>query len=214
MTATNNTWKTNLRDANRWRNELMRMAVWLGGALFCFTALGKYVPGELVAVITNSIPRGLYWVDHRAFEPARGQYVTLKFIPEQAWIAERYAKPNDSRRHTKSIGALPGDVILADNEQNYYACSVVASVEPGSMVPNAGQDILPGRQCESLGRPQAKDSQGLEMTGWLGPGQQYEIKPDEVWIYGPNPRSLDSRYYGPLPKSHLVGETIALIQID
>lgn len=212
-TAAVASWRENLRNVQRWRQALQRMFFWMAGAFVVFVALGRVIPGELIFVVTDSIPRGVYWQDPRPFEVQRHQYVTFNFTPPQPWIAERYAREADSRRHTKTIGAVAGDLIVADAEQNYFACVKLDPRDVTAPIPSASAVTRAGMQCSSIGRPSAFDSANRPMTGWLAADAEYELKAGEVWIYGPNIRSLDSRYYGPLPMTNIQAHATPIYQI-
>lgn len=206
-------WRENLKDPKRWVRQITRTVLWMAGAWLFFVVLGRVVPGEVIFVISNSIPRGIYWQDSRPFDLQRHQYITLRFAPSQPWIAERYARDVDSPRHTKTIGAVAGDVIVADAEQNYFACVPLIDGNV-SEIPVESAVTKAGMQCSAIGRPQKVDSNFRPMVGWLAAGTEYTLAPGEVWIYGPNERSLDSRYYGPLPVSQVVAKATPLLQID
>jgi conjugative transfer signal peptidase TraF len=45
------------------------------------------------------------------------------------------------------------------------------------------------------------DSRGRPMDHF--PFGAYRLKPGEVWLYGSNPKSFDSRYFGPVPMANV-----------
>lgn len=47
-------------------------------------------------------------------------------------------------------------------------------------------------------RPLFVDSKGRHLIGWMA--GSYVVTPDEYWVIGDDPRSFDSRYYGPVPE--------------
>jgi conjugative transfer signal peptidase TraF len=52
--------------------------------------------------------------------------------------------------------------------------------------------------------PLVKDSAGRKLT-WFA-ATNYRLRPDEVWLTAnSDPRSFDSRYFGPVPASHVIG---------
>lgn len=205
-------WRQNVRDPKRWVSQIKRTLLWLAGGYAVIYALGVIVPGGLIAVVTESIPRGLYWHDTRAFTPERGQFIRIVFKPSQPWIAERYARDVDYPQHVKTVGALPGDLIVADSQQNYFICKPHDG-QSTSQIPVESTVAREGMLCWGAGRPQAFDSQQRPMTGWLLPNTEYRIKPGEIWTFAPHARSMDSRYYGPLPVDRIVSKVTPLIQI-
>lgn len=206
-------WRDNLRNPKRWVAQIKRTVLWLAGTYAALYVASQIIPGGLIFVMTESIPRGIYWHDTRPFQPERGHYIRIEFTPTQPWIAERYARPVDYPQHVKTVGGLPGDLIVADAEQNYFICQpVLASV--ASQVPNTTSVEREGMQCRPAGRPMVQDSQGRPMSGWLAAGAEYQVQEGEIWTFAPHLRSMDSRYYGPLPTSKIVSSVTPLLQID
>lgn len=206
-------WRVNLRDPKRWQAQVKRTLFWLAGGYAAFYALGMIVPGGFTYVVSTSIPRGLYWHDTRPFSFDRGQYIRIKFTPNQPWIAERYARPVDYLEHAKTIGGLPGDLIVADSAQNYFICSPEAE-NVDVQIPVSSALQREGMQCRNAGRPQAVDSKNRPMTGWLPANTEYRLQPGEIWTWGRHERSMDSRYYGPWPVSKVVAKLTPLVQLD
>jgi conjugative transfer signal peptidase TraF len=138
---------------------------------------------------TESIPRGFYWASPIAGIPARGSTVAF-CLPDQLAARARQIGvrsggrcPNGLEPLGKVLVGLPGDRIRISEA----GISVNGSLIPGS-APEAGQWIafpLPA---------------------------SFELA-QEVVLFGPGPKSWDSRYYGPIPASALQ-EQLAPIWVD
>ena len=187
-------WKERLKDPERWKKSLYDVFVWfLFGGLIT-TMLSMFAPGYPILVGTNSIPTGLYWLDQQAMGHYTNEYVSFPFRPTQDWLRERYGS---DRVFTKMVKAVPGDTIYADAELRLKVCHA----RPDSGAP----------ECEDIGVPLPKDSEGRPMTPWVQANYQYTLKQHELWVYGPNPKSLDSRYYGPIRSELVKGKATPLI---
>ena len=161
-----------MRNRRLFRDPWVRATVATGAALLL--AVG---PGGLRLQWTPSIPQGLYLErDLGTAEPAtlRDRYVSLCLDePHAAWALERTVIPGagcplGTGRIAKRVIAGPGDVVI----QTPSALSV-------------------------NGRPIAGSATVAEPAPDAGPGR-YRLGPDELWIYAPHPRSLDSRLIGPV----------------
>ncbi|WP_227871449.1 S26 family signal peptidase [Novimethylophilus kurashikiensis] len=150
--------------------------------------ISRYAPGYPIVVGTPSVPTGIYWVDKTA--PAhRNNLVTFPFEPKAAWLRERYG---DEHVHTKLLKGLPGDTIHADNANNLTLCHHL-------------QDEVGPPDCEPVGKVQEKDSKGRPLFSWVPANQGYVLKAGEYWVYSPHPKSLDSRYHGPIESASVTG---------
>lgn len=173
--------KERFQDRQRWKKSLYDLTVWfLFGGLIT-TMLSQFSPGYPVLVGTDSVKKGLYWVDRQAHSYQVGDYITFPFKPSQPWLQERYGS---QRIFTKLVQAVEGDTVYADNQGLISVCRVrFAASQPA---------------CETLGQARTVDRKGRPMTPWLAAEQAYTLQPGELWAHGPNPLSLDSRYYGPV----------------
>jgi len=187
--------KERFQDPARWKKSLTDVAMWfLFGALIT-TMLGKYSPGYPIVVGTSSITPGIYWLDRQALGYAPGDYVSFPFKPSQDWLLQRYG--ND-RVFTKLVKGVPGDTIYADNHQRLKVCHAR---------PYGGGEPV----CEDAGVAAVEDSLGRPLTSWVPANHQYTLRDGELWVYAPNVRSLDSRYYGPIPTSSVNGKATPLV---
>ncbi len=164
------------------------------GFMLCVTLTLVYkqaVPGQPIYVGTSSIEKGLYWLDTRVTSFNRNDIVSFNFKPEQLWLQARY---DNNHYFTKYVGAVEGDIISADPHGALVACQPASEVSV----------------CKDLGSPMALDSKKRPMVAWLKPGESYTLAPGELWIYAPHPKSLDSRYYGPIQSNTVRGRASPL----
>jgi type IV secretory pathway protease TraF len=185
------TLKERFKDPARWKKSISDVGVWFlfGGLLT--TMLSMYSPGYPIVVGTSSITPGIYWLDRTAFSFGVGEYVTFPFKPAQDWLLERYG--ND-RIFTKLVRGVPGDTVYADENLRLKVCHK----------PAYGNDAP---TCEDAGVAMQKDSLGRTLSPWVPANHHYTLRDNELWVYAPNPRSLDSRYYGPIPASSVTGKS-------
>ena len=95
--------------------------------------------------------------------------------------------PRRSAPLVKPIAAVPGDAVVFD--QN----GVVVNGQP---IPNSA--------------PLADDPSGLMLRA-VPPGS-YVVMQDSVWVVsGHDPRSYDSRYWGPLPVNAITGRAVPVL---
>jgi conjugative transfer signal peptidase TraF len=140
----------------------------------------------LRGTVTGSMPRGLYLA--RPFHPpARpGDTVSLCLPDALArWMhARRYlaAGPfcgNGAQRLTKAVLARGGDTVTLTPRGMIYR---------GRLLPNTA--------------PLARDGRGRALPR-LAPGR-YVVPPGHLWLFSTHsPRTIDSRYFGPVPESRV-----------
>ncbi|MBK3779952.1 hypothetical protein G3A43_06765 [Paraburkholderia aspalathi] len=187
----------NLRSARRWKSSLYDTTIWFLFGLLVTTMLKMYLPGYPVIVGSPSIPEGFYWVDKtdRNFQP--GDYVSFDFKPAQTWLEGRYGR---EPVHTKMVLGVAGDVVRADQDLNLTLCHPAHDGVAQNCVP-AGHVFL----SDSLGRP---------LYSWVPAGHQYTLRQGEIWVYGTHPKSLDSRYHGPIPAAATNGKASPVWQFS
>jgi type IV secretory pathway protease TraF len=61
--------------------------------------------------------------------------------------------------------------------------------------------------CRGIGLALSADTRGLPLQPWEVDPYGYVLAEGEYWMAGPNPKSFDSRYVGPIP-SYLMLKTI------
>ena len=189
------TLKERFKDPARWKKSLTDVGVWfLFGGLIT-TMLGMYSPGYPIVVGTSSIAPGIYWLDRTAFSYGVDNYVTFAFKPSQDWLLQRYG--ND-RIFTKMVKGVQGDTVYADANLRLKVCHAA---------PYGGGEV----KCEDVGVAMRQDSLGRPLTPWVPANHHYTLRENELWVYAPNPRSLDSRYYGPIVTSAVNGKAAPLL---
>lgn len=155
------------------------LAATLGSAtLFAslFTAAAWQPPRpRLVWNASASVPVGLYRIDEGA--PAIGDIVAVAPPPAvAAWLARR--------------GYLPAGTPLLKH--------IVAL--PGTHVCRSGAGIFVDGRRAAIAR--MADRKGRDLPRWAG---CRTLRGGEIFLLNPAPDSLDSRYFGPLPASRLIG---------
>jgi conjugative transfer signal peptidase TraF len=131
-----------------------------------------------------SLPRGLYRLARRPL--TRGALVLLCPPPAAARLARArgYLPPGRCPGGVEPLGkmllALPGDTV----EITARGLAVDGRPVPASRPSPA----------DSLGRPLLPAPAGRRL-----------VRPAEVWVYAPHPRSFDSRYFGPVSAQRLLG---------
>jgi len=128
-------------------------------------------------VVTDSIPRGLYWQSNRNIDRGSIAGGCLPLAIVQTLIAKRYALSGDCPGrvlpYVKFVAAIPGDVV----SESSSGISVNGELWPRS-------------------RPLRQDSRGESLSWKSG---TYVIRRGQVLLLGSNPRSYDGRYFGPVP---------------
>lgn len=139
-------------------------------------------------------------------EPARGDVVVFRYPGAGP------GDPNAGQDYIKRVVGLPGDRIAFRDQTLYVNDQPVAKRPVGTYIGTGqGREMtgstlyevdLPGRSHRSLelgpfGDPRAQDS-------WV-------VEPGHYFVMGDNrDRSLDSRYWGQVPESALVGKAFAI----
>ena len=166
------------------RTRARRITVMMSAGLIAMT--GAYAVGIRLNS-TASMPRGV-WRVLPVSTVSRGNIVTACLpVSKQTILAVKRAYlqhgrcPSGLEPVVKPVAAVMGDVVTV----TAYGVAV-----NGSAIPNT--EALPE---DSAGRPLAAMPQG-----------NYRVSNGEIWLIAPaNPRSWDSRYFGPVPVSAIQG---------
>lgn len=122
-----------------------------------------------------SVPLGLYRIEARV--PALGDLIAIMPPPAvAAWLDRRDYLPAGTPL-LKHVAALPGARIC-----------------------RSGAGIWINGRRAAVAR--AADRKGRELPRWAG---CHKLRSGEIFILNAAPDSLDSRYFGPLPASGLIG---------
>jgi conjugative transfer signal peptidase TraF len=136
----------------------------------------------LIWNLTNSVPRGLYWLDNHP--PSRGDLVVTR-LPSQI------TKLANDRRY------LPSNIPLI---------KPVAALS-GQMICRQGAQIL--IDSRPVAYAQNHDSQGRALPVW---SSCLRLKSSEIFLLNPDlPDSFDGRYFGPISTLLVVGRAVPLI---
>lgn len=164
------------------------LALALGVALGC---VGAKQPYSVIYNGTPSIKVGFYLLKSGEV-PTLGQLAAFRpptdrdsYHPTTQALLARH-----SLKLIKPVGALPGEAIVSDGYSVWRCTDATA---------------LPGEGCEKLGDGVGQDSKGRELPLWTQ--GSYTLGAAE-WYMGSsaaNPKSFDSRYFGPVPESHIEG---------
>ena len=149
--------------------------------------MGGSYAGGLRCNLTPSMPMGVWRVQSSQGPVRRGDIVTL--CPEPA------AASLGRNRGYLAGGECPGDVELL--------IKTVVAV-PGDQVAVSPGGIAVNRAAVPESTPLPRDDRGRA----IHPVDQgcYRVGPSEVWVIGgSDPRSYDSRYFGPVPIANLRG---------
>ncbi len=162
--------------------------------LACSAIVGATWHWGLRLNVSRSAPRGLYRMVPVA--PSRGSFVAVCLQPDVARFARArgYLGPGDCpggvQGAIKQVIALPGDRV---------------DVSPGEVRVNGRR--LPNSATaavDSAGRP-------LPHVPW----GRHPVPAEHVWVLGTaDPRSWDSRYFGPLSSAHIRATVAPVLTID
>lgn len=131
---------------------------------------------------TASMPRGLWQVSALTAPLRRGDIVTV-CLPDSAVARQAVAR-----------GYLAAGICAGDYEPLVKPIAAVA----GDRVTVAPGGIVVDGRAQPNTAPLAKDSAGRPLRA-MAPGA-YRVMPGQVWLLsGHDPRSFDSRYFGPVP---------------
>jgi conjugative transfer signal peptidase TraF len=136
--------------------------------------------------LTDSMPVGIYHLVAADRAPVKGDIV--KLCPPAAVAAEANERaylphgpcPGNTIPLLKIVAAVPGDVV--DVSRARVAIN-------GYALPGSAQ--------------QERDKAGRELGRY--PAGRYRLAGGVIWLWTPNPRSWDSRYFGPVPAASVSG---------
>jgi conjugative transfer signal peptidase TraF len=142
--------------------------------------------GILISNTDSAAPEGVYRIGGN--EIARGELVAacLPIAVAREGLRRGYLRtggcPGAAEPVDKMVGALPGDTV---------------DIEPGWVAVN-GKHFADSATA-------SHDSAGRALTH-VACGKR-TVAPNQIWLFGfNNPRSWDSRYFGPIPLSSIRGD--------
>ena len=136
--------------------------------------------------VTDSMPVGIYHLATADRAPVKGDIVKLCPPLAVAVMARQrnympYGPcPGNTVPFLKIVAATGGDIIDVSHDR---------IVINGYALPGSAQ--------------QERDSKGRALSEF--PAGRYRLPTGAIWLWTPNPRSWDSRYYGPIPAKNVSG---------
>lgn len=170
------------------RKPRWRMLATCGASALLTGALGAAWLVGLRVNDTASMPRGL-WKLSNADAPLRCGEIVVVCLPDTVMVREAAARgyiqagncPNGREPLVKPVAAVPGDLV---------------TVTPQGVA-------VDGQPVENTA-PLVRDSAGRPLRPV--PAGAYEVMPGQIWLLsGHDPRSFDSRYFGPVPAANVQG---------
>jgi conjugative transfer signal peptidase TraF len=156
----------------------------MGGLALVLAALNA---AHLAANVSDSMPIGLYHVEPVTRPVRSGDIVEVCPPPEadrlavsRHYLLRKGPCSFGSIYLLKIVVAVGGDTVEARRD---------AIVVNGKALPNSAT-LTVDRQGKPL--PQVAR-------------RVYHLRPRQLWLWTPNPRSWDSRYYGPVPEANVAG---------
>jgi conjugative transfer signal peptidase TraF len=150
----------------------------------CAAALTVTAAGAagLRGILSESMPRGLYWTERFTGVVQRGDTVEVCLPADAARLARQRGYlsagvfcPDGVQRIAKAVLAVPGDTVIVTRHGFEVDGKVVANT-----------------------RALTRDARGRPLVP-VHPGR-YRVQPGTVWLFTTEARnSYDSRYYGAVP---------------
>jgi conjugative transfer signal peptidase TraF len=125
----------------------------------------------------RSLPRGIYLAEHRS--PAPLDLVLV--CPPSTFAAFALS------RHYLRAGPCPGGV---------KPLGKIVLGSAGDLVELSAEGLSLNGRLVAGSKPQPGDAKGRPLPHY--PFGRYRIERERLWVFTPHPRSLDSRYFGPV----------------
>jgi type IV secretory pathway protease TraF len=152
-----------------------RVALLAASFLASWLALTSKQAPLLIYNGSQSVPIGLYFIDRS--RPNRDDLVLVRPWPELAALLARHGILPPGVPLLKTVAALADD----------HVC------RHGSIISING--VFTAEILDS-------DANGYALSGWFGCRR---LVSGELFLLQPNPRSFDSRYFGPALSCHVIG---------
>jgi conjugative transfer signal peptidase TraF len=162
-------------------SKVIRLQVHLVAVTALASGLACLLASHLIWNHTPSLPRGLYWLA-RGHRPARHDLVAFRVPENVRRLVRERAYLEEGAWLVKPVVALAGDGVCTDS-----GALTIDGVRFGSI-----------RTTDSDGRPLPQ----APICGAIADGQLY--------VAGADPRSFDSRVFGPIRVSDLQGTVTPL----
>jgi conjugative transfer signal peptidase TraF len=179
-------------SASGWNSRLVNVVAMFGAPALLLIALNA---AHLAFNVSDSMPIGLYQVEP-VTRPVRAGDIVEVCPPSDAdrlAVSRHYLLRNGpcsrgSIYLVKMVAAVGGDSVEARGD---------AIIVNGKALPNSATLAV-----DRAGRP-------LPHV----PRRTYRLAPGQLWLWTPNPRSWDSRYYGPVPEANVAGLEHLLVAV-
>ena len=157
-------------------------------------AMFAIVGSDLRVNFTPSMPLGIYRLEPLPGGIERGTFVAVCAPTDVAGVGRdrgylaRGPCPGDTEPLLKVVAAVPDDEVTVSTR----GVAVNGCVLPNSV-------------------PLALDRSGRRLTGW--PSGRYHLATNQLWLYAGNPRSWDSRYWGPATAASIVARAVRVLTV-
>ena len=154
--------------------KLSKIVALLGGSAFLLALVAKYALGIVINTSPSASPVGIYRPDPNFSGLTKGDLVSV-------------CLPHDWAVFAQQRGYIGGGGPCADQSMPLVKQIGAIGGDPINIEPETIQHI------DSHGRPMPEFIVGA-----------YIVPKGMVWLYGNEPRSFDSKYYGPVPESNVL----------
>ena len=154
--------------------KLSKIVALLGGSTFLLALVAKYALGIVINTSPSASPAGIYRPDPNFNGLTKGDLVSV-------------CLPHDWAVFAQQRGYIGGGGPCADQSMPLVKQIGAIGGDPINIEPETIQHI------DSHGRPMPEFIVGA-----------YIVPKGMVWLYGNDPRSFDSKYYGPVPESNVL----------
>ena len=154
--------------------KLSKIVALLGGSTFLLALVAKYALGIVINTSPSASPAGIYRPDPNFNGLTKGDLVSV-------------CLPHDWAVFAQQRGYIGGGGPCADQSMPLVKQIGAIGGDPINIEPETIQHI------DSHGRPMPEFIVGA-----------YIVPKGMVWLYGNEPRSFDSKYYGPVPESNVL----------
>ena len=154
--------------------KLSKIVALLGGSAFLLALVAKYALGIVINTSPSASPAGIYRPDPNFNGLTKGDLVSV-------------CLPHDWAVFAQQRGYIGGGGPCADQSMPLVKQIGAIGGDPINIEPETIQHI------DSHGRPMPEFIVGA-----------YIVPKGMVWLYGNDPKSFDSKYYGPVPESNVL----------
>ena len=141
---------------------------------------------------------GALWVATRG--EASGAHVAVSLsasMPRGVWVLERFEQENSRLSAGQAVAIDPPAFALEHGcvRRGQMLLKYVVATPGQSVCVGSGGEVMREGRVISGARPPGGAGVPVGVKGCV------KVEPGAVWVGAPHPRSCDSRYYGPVPRS-------------